>query len=74
MTDVVRAIRPELAFSSFDKSGGIQDLDLCEIEQVSAAGEVGDAIRAVGDSIQKIGDAAYDAGHRLGKAVRSLFD
>ena len=51
----------------------IQELNYQEIGLVNGAGEVGDAIRAVGETIDKIGDAAYDAGYRLGQAVRSIF-
>jgi len=49
--------------------GGVQELTLVEIDAVSGAGELGDAIRAVGDVGQKIVDTAYNAGYMLGKAI-----
>jgi hypothetical protein len=50
-----------------------EELTFEEIDLVTGAGEVGDAIRAVGEVVDKIGDAAYEAGYRLGKAIGGLF-
>ncbi|UAB79368.1 hypothetical protein INR77_06735 [Erythrobacter sp. SCSIO 43205] len=47
----------------------IQELKFDEIEAVDGAG-IGEAIIEAGQSVV---DAAYDAGHKLGSAVRSLF-
>jgi hypothetical protein len=49
----------------------IQELTFNEIDEVSGAGEVGDAIRAVGEVGKKIVTTAYDAGYMLGSAIRN---
>lgn len=51
----------------------IQEMTFDEVNSVSGAGEVGDAIRAVGEVGAKIVATAYDAGYMLGSAVRNLF-
>ena len=52
----------------------INDLNIDELNSVSAAGAVDDSIEAVGNAVKAVGDAAYEAGYRIGKAVASLFD
>jgi hypothetical protein len=51
----------------------IHDLTIDEVNAVSGAGEIGDAIRAVGEVGEKIVHTIYDAGYMLGSAVRGLF-
>jgi creatinine amidohydrolase/Fe(II)-dependent formamide hydrolase-like protein len=51
----------------------IQELTFDEVNAVSGAGEIGDAIRAVGEVGEKIVATAYNAGYMLGSAVRGLF-
>jgi len=51
----------------------IHDLTIDEVNAVSGAGEVGDAIRAVGEVGAKIVTTAYDAGYMLGSAIRNIF-
>lgn len=51
----------------------IQKLSFDEIDHVNGGGEVSDAINAAGEAAQALVDAAYDAGYKLGHAVRGLF-
>ena len=52
----------------------IQELSIYEIDHVDGGSAVGDTIAAVGQAAQAVVNAAYDAGYKLGHAVRGLFE
>ncbi|WP_293701141.1 MULTISPECIES: hypothetical protein [unclassified Sphingopyxis] len=56
-----------------DKIHMIQELQFDEIQMICGSGEVSDIIDSVVEGIDKLADTAYQAGHRLGSALRSLF-
>lgn len=51
----------------------IQELSFAESGYINGGGEVSDAVAAAGQAAQALVDAAYDAGYKLGHAVRGLF-